>query len=221
MSQNVLIPNSDTDLLAGLDMDFGGSLDPLGATEIQSTRQPTARTFRREAREQFKRGLKRESLAEILPDKVMQGECVHVISNGTFDYFSFIPLVLGWIGVADSLHGSTWTLSRGNALDLLKYYDEVKIKSITLATGNYFLKRESAVAATIIEGLAARGQRFKAWENHSKIILMSNEATGDYYAIEGSANWTANPRTEQNMIANDRALFEFHRGWLEGMFNEK
>jgi len=36
--------------------------------------------------------------------------------------------------------------------------------------------------------------------------------------LEGSANWTANPRTEQNILLNDRAAWEFHAAWLEEMF---
>ena len=210
--------HDEGDPLAPLDFALSAVLDPLDETELQSTKQPTPRTLRRAAREKFKSGLKRETLAELLPEKVQPGECVHVVSNGSFDYFCFIPLILGWIGHADVLYGSTWTLNRNNALDLLAFYDAGKIRKITLATGTYFVRRESAVAATAIEGIRARGQRFKSWENHAKVILMSNEATGDYYAAEGSANWTANPRSEQNLIVNDRAVYDFHRAWMEEMF---
>lgn len=38
--------------------------------------------------------------------------------------------------------------------------------------------------------------------------------------MEGSANWTANPRTEQNIITNSRDVYEFHKSWLEEMFAE-
>ena len=205
------------DLFPPLDVNLCAALDPLSETELQSIKQPTPRTLRRAAKEKFISGLKRETLAELLPEKVAPGECVHVVSNGTFDYFTFVSLILGWISSADELYGSTWTMSRNNALDLLGFFDAGKVRKITMATGNYFLRRESAVAATVIEGMKARGQRFKSWENHAKVILMSNEATGDYYAVEGSANWTANPRTEQNIIMNERAVYDFHRTWLEEM----
>ena len=104
------------------------------------------------------------------------------------------------------------------ALDLLKFFDDGKIRQISVAAGNYFLKRESAVAATLLNGLRDRGQRFCCWENHAKVILLNNVAADQWFVCEGSANWTANPRTEQNIIVNDRQLFEFHRGWLEEMF---
>lgn len=204
-------------LLADLELP---QLDLWGEAPVQTTRQPTPRVLRRQAKERFVRGLKRETLRELIPTPPAIGECLHVVSNGKWDYFCFIPLILDWIGRADSLYGSTWTMSRGNAMDLLRFYDEGKIGQITLASGNYFLKRESAVAATILQGLRDRGQRFTCWENHTKIILVGNAAADAWYVVEGSANWTANPRTEQNILLNDRATWEFHRDWLEEMFSK-
>lgn len=204
-------------------------LDPLdlpqsdlwGEPSVQSSSMPTARVLRREAKERLVRGLKRETLADLIQTPPAAGECVHVVSNGRFDYFTFIPLMLGWLGTADELWGSTWTMNRSNAVDLLKYFDEGKIRQISLASGNYFLKRESAVAATILQGLRDRGQRFTTWENHAKVILLSNAATDTWFVVEWSANWTANPRTEQNIILNDRKTYEFHRQWLEEMFAKR
>jgi hypothetical protein len=206
---------SETELIADLDLP---ALDLWGETEVQTTRQPTARVLRREAKEQFRRGLKKETLKDLIPTPPAKGECFHIVSNGRFDYFTFVPLVLDWLGTADEMWGSTWTMNRANVNDLLKFYDGGKIRQISPASGNYFLTRESAVAATILQGLRDRGQRFVTWENHSKIILLNNVAADAWFVVEGSANWTANPRTEQNILLNDRATYEFHRGWLSEMF---
>jgi hypothetical protein len=207
---------SETPLLADLDLP---GLDLWGESPVQTTKQPTASVLRREAKERFTRGMKRETLKALIPTPPAAGECIHVISNGRFDYFTFIPLILDWIGKADCLYGSTWTMNRANVTDLLKYFDDGKIRQISIASGNYFLKRESAVAATILQGLRDRGQRFTCWENHAKIILLNNAAADAWYAVEGSANWTANPRTEQNILLNDKATWNFHRDWLEEMFS--
>ena len=37
----------------------------------------------------------------------------------------------------------------------------------------------------------------------------------EYYMVEGSANWTANPRIEQNMITQSKELYNFHKGWMQ------
>ena len=39
----------------------------------------------------------------------------------------------------------------------------------------------------------------------------------DYIVMEGSANWTANPRLEQFTVTNSRPLYDFHREWMEEM----
>ena len=44
------------------------------------------------------------------------------------------------------------------------------------------------------------------------------EAPPDFIVIEGSANFTANPRLEQNVMVNDEDLFRFHAEWMEEMF---
>jgi hypothetical protein len=203
------------DLLPDIDLP---ALDLFGG-EVTTKAQPTPRVLRRAAREKFVRGLKKETLAALIPTPPAAGECLHVVSNGTFDYFNFIPLILGWIGgPADSLYGSTWTMNRANVDDLLKMFDDGKIRQVSIASGNYFLRRESAVAATLLLGLRERGQRFVTWENHTKVILLASAAADAWYVVEGSANWTANPRTEQNILLNDRATWEFHKAWLEEMF---
>jgi hypothetical protein len=50
-------------------------------------------------------------------------------------------------------------------------------------------------------GLIERGQRFLCFENHTKIMLLA--APPDWLVMEGSANFTANRRLEQNTISND------------------
>jgi hypothetical protein len=104
-------------------------------------------------------------------------------------------------------------MSRPNALQLLQLLDDGKIQKATLFSGLYFKRRESAVYATVASGLIDRKQRFLCFENHSKIILLA--AGDERIVIEGSANFTANPRVEQNTVTNDRDLYDFHRSWME------
>jgi hypothetical protein len=202
-------------------LQVGGGFIPENPLDnkIQSTRQPSPKMIRRIAKDRAILGLKKEALADIVQNPPAENECFHIVSNGRWDYYSFIPLILGWIQTADEFYGSTWTMNRGNAKDLLGLYDAGDIKRITMVSGNYFLKRESAVAATLIEGLQERGQRFKCWENHTKIILLSNHESNSWFCVEGSANFTANPRTEQNILINSKEIYDFHKAWIDEMFN--
>ncbi len=126
---------SDSD--RGLDLALDLGLDVLGSEAIQRPNQPTPRAMRRQGKEGFVRGLKKETLRTLIPTPPAKGECIHAVSNGAFDYFGFIRLILDWIGRADVLYGSTWTMNRGNVNDLLKFYDDGKIGRIAIASGNY------------------------------------------------------------------------------------
>jgi hypothetical protein len=64
----------------------------------------------------------------------------------------------------------------------------------------------------LFEGLKKRGQRMFSNENHSKITLMDNGV--DFIVIEGSANFTANPRIEQFTVINSKELYDFHKKWM-------
>jgi len=103
-------------------------------------------------------------------------------------------------------------MNRGNALGLLDLLDSGAITSSVLLTGLYFKTRESAVAATIIKGLADRGQRYMALKNHAKVIVI--EAGARSLVVEGSANFTANPRIEQYVLTRDEGLAAFHAEWM-------
>ena len=163
--------------------------------------------------------LKQETLGEAFQGLPEEGESYHIVSNGKFDFWSFIPVLVERLGNSKvEFIGSTWTLNRGNAVEMLEMYDAEKLRSVHLMTGTYFKSRESSVYATIVEGLMERGQRFVCFENHSKVALLSNGV--DYLVIEGSANFTSNPRVEQYVLTNDRGLFEFHKEWMISMFDD-
>jgi hypothetical protein len=75
-----------------------------------------------------------------------------------------------------------------------------------------------AVYAMLLDGIRARGGRYRSFQNHAKVLLLSNAGTGVWISVEGSANLTSNPRLEQYVITNDQGLYDFHRGWMEEAF---
>jgi len=187
----------------------------LGATESSATISP--RVLRRERKAKTVSAMKREALTDVMPALPEPGYSYHVVSNGSFDYWSWIPTMAGYMGHVEEFYGSTWTLNRANARELLELMDAGTLGSVAVITGVYFKRREAAVYTTLVEGLAARGGRYMALENHAKVALLGNAETDTWIVVEGSANWTANPRIEQNVVSNDRELFEFHRAWMESV----
>jgi DNA modification methylase len=134
-------------------------------------------------------------------------------------YFNIIAEAVRIMGGAEEFYGSTWTMNRVNVLEMVEMLDSGKIKKLSILTGTYFKQRESSVYAQLLTALKRRGMRYVAFINHTKIALIKQG--NDYIVFEGSANFTANPRLENFIIANSRELYEFHRGWMEEMLNDK
>ena len=198
-------------------------LDWLGLSDggdLETTRQlADSRVHkRRPTRRRDLRVLKRTQAAEFLTELPEIGETWHVVSNAKYDFWTWVAVFADLLGGRiDELYGSTWTMSRINVQDLFEQHDAGRIGTISLLTGVYFKRRESSVYAQLIQGMAARGYRFICFENHTKVLLMKHEP--HYIVIEGSANFTSNPRLEQYTITNDAGLYEFHRAWMEEMLN--
>lgn len=190
---------------------LGGQADSLEGD------MPAPRAMRRIAKRRMMNGDRETHLRDMLAAAPAVGESIHIISAGKFDFWTWVPVMLQWIGKTDALYCSTWTLSRANALDLFAAHDAGLIAKgqVHFLTGVYFKRRETAVYSMLLQGLTERGGRYKAFENHAKVLLLCNAASGTYITVEGSANLNSNPRLEQYVITNERGLHDFHRAWME------
>jgi hypothetical protein len=182
---------------------------------------PTPRAHRRMAKRRMMDMDRETHLSQVMGAAPAAGESVHIVSGGKFDFWTWVPVMLDWIKCTDALYCSTWTLSRPNALDLFAVHDagQVAKGQIHFLTGLYFKRRETAVFNLLLDGITSRGGRYRAFENHAKVLLLSNAASGIWIVVEGSANLNANPRMEQYVLTNDKELHAFHRNWMDEEFN--
>lgn len=201
------------------------SIDPIiddiigGAADVDALEtcfMPPAVAHRRRPRRRMDRLDQQQALTDVIRTLPEPGESVHIVSAAKFDFWTWVPAMLEWIGRTEALYASTWTLSRTNAVELFELWDAGKIGTASFLTGTYFKRRETAVYSYLLEGIRARGGRYRAFANHAKVMLLGG--SGAWLVIEGSANLTANPRLEQYVLSNDRALWEFHRGWMESVY---
>lgn len=206
-------PETDWDSLAGttaIESDFA----------LETSAQVTARkTITRPRHRKCLSAIKAEELASFFETLPAPGETIHMVSNGRFDYWLLAPRTQELIGHPCTFYGSTWTMNRANVLQLLQLFDTGRFDQIAILTGTYFKKRESAVANTLIEGITSRRQRFLAFQNHAKVMLLGCAKSDTWISIEGSANFTANPRLEQNTVTNDRDLYRFHQTWMDDILS--
>jgi hypothetical protein len=167
---------------------------------LEDTRLPSRpQSITRELKREMIDRQRRTDLAEIVQSLPAPGISQHIITHGKFDFYDILPRILD----LGEMHGAV--VKSG------------QIGSMKLIVGLYLKRREQAVFSTLANGLHAAGQKLLATECHAKIITIQHDA--DFITIEGSANWTSNPRIEQFTITNDRELHDFHRGWIDAAFD--
>lgn len=195
-------------------------LNPSGALLQSPNGLKTPRMMKIDAKQRFLSMMKMETLSAVMNELPKPGECWHLISNGKFDFWTFVPVLVKLAGgKVDAMHASTWTLSRSNANEMLAMLKSRQIGAISLLTGEEFKSRETAVYGTLVEGLLKHNQKYLSCANHAKVLLLRNAATSTWLTVEGSANFTSNPRIENYVITNEQNVYEFHWSWIEEMLN--
>lgn len=213
------MPTDDYDETAFLIGDILDDDQETAGTGLETDHKPARRALRRQARRRFERVAEQEALADIIKTPPAPGESIHVVSDARFDFWTWAPQMVRWIGRTEAFYCSTWTASRVNVVEFFELWDAGQIGVGHFLTGTYFKRRETAVYTLLLEGIRARGGRYRAFQNHAKVMLLDNAQAGAWITVEGSANLTSNPRTEQYVITNERRLWEFHRQWMEEAFS--
>lgn len=199
------------------DLDFSESNDWLFGNDVLETRDTneTELFSQKAVKQQFIRKQRKQKFSDILKRLPDNNEYFHIVSNGEWDFFSIVDVLADLLGGIDVMYGSTWTMSQMNVRDLEIMYKSGKIKEINMFTGTYFKRRESSVYNYLVNFILNSKQKYKCFENHSKILLLHNTKKQIYIVVEGSANFTMNPRTEQFVMTNSKELYEFHKKWLD------
>lgn len=162
--------------------------------------------------------LREKKIEDVFNEMPKPKEYIHVVSDGSFDYFGIVQRIIELNEGAFTMHASTWTMNYNNIENLLTLIKVGRIKNCTIIVGEYLRQREPLVFETLKQGLYESGKgRLNAFKNHCKIICLSNGI--DYFVCEGSANFTANPRAEQHILTNNKELYEFHVNWMNETFN--
>jgi hypothetical protein len=196
--------------------DILGEAAPDASRKLETEFVPEPAALRLSPKERFARIKREQALADVVTDPPAKGESIHILSGSKFDYWTWVPHMLGWLGGrADALYCSTWTLSRPNAVELLQLWDKGCFDDVAFLTGLYFKRRETAVYSFLLEGIQSRRGRYRALLNHAKVLLLHSAKRRMWLTVEGSANLTANPRLEQYVVTNCHELWQFHRAWME------
>ena len=95
-----------------------------------------SRSIKRKSKHITKSFLKKEKALQILTELPKKDENIHIVSNGSFDYFTLIPILIELEKTQiEHFYFSTWTLNNINSESIIKLFDDGKIKTINCLVG--------------------------------------------------------------------------------------
>ena len=149
------------------------------------------------------------------------GESLHMVTHGNYSLFDVIkttlmlakPATIGYLGI------STLGFNRGNVEDLAAMLDSKQIGQLDFLYSLFFKSNERQLCEGVAAELTGRGQRVLAMRTHCKLLLMElTDARA--IVVESSANLRSCFNVEQITMHSDRSLLDFHRRWIDDVFNE-
>ncbi len=149
------------------------------------------------------------------------GEAFHLVTRGAYSLWHVVkaalqlgaPATIAYLGVA------TLGFSRSNLEELLAVLDNATIGKVDFLYSVYFKSNEREICQRLAHELATRGHRVVACLQHAKVVLIEM-TDGRTFAVESSANLRSCASIENITIHHDRALFDFHRTWIDEMLSE-
>lgn len=186
--------------------------------EIEHQNMPDSKIIKlkdREKRLLEKKNNKIKVLHELIDRLPEENEDFHIIGGGNIDAFYIIPCTLYYTPKIESMYIATWSMTRDNIIEILKLFDNGKIKELNIIISIFFQGRYKADCAFLKSEMKKRNQKIVICKNHAKIILMA--VGGKYLTFQGSANFTANPRVEQMVFSCGYELFNFHKEWMDSL----
>lgn len=196
----------------------------VAAAEREMASRPHLKADRRMARRHVldvRDGRQAKSAAEAMGDLPGPEQAVHVVVSGRFSLWDCVPAILVRTGLPiDRLHIATLGFSRRNIEAMAAALDARQIRSLRLLVSHYFKGTSPHSYAFAVEELSRRpGAEFLSLRTHCKLLLI-RMADGTTYTLESSANLRSCKNIEQLSVIGGPALYEFHAGWIDELFEQ-
>jgi hypothetical protein len=149
------------------------------------------------------------------------GESFHMVTAKRYSLWHVVqgvmelgdPSTISYLGIA------TLGFSKDNLDQLLSELDSGTIGKVDFLFSVYFKSNERESCERLAHELGSRGQRVLACLTHAKVLLIEL-SDGRAFVVESSANLRSCSSIEQITLTQDRSLFDFHRAWLNQLFQE-
>ena len=169
----------------------------------------------RAIRQKYVRPENADKLAELLPTDA--GDVLHAITPGDFVFNDLITAVCR-TRKPMALHIATLSMSKANVDSLTAELRAENVGSIAILISNFFEKTNVGIFQHLTKAAADHPAFTVATERtHAKVALFQF-GKNDRLTIETSANLRSSQNIEQITAIADPALYDFHRGWLDELF---
>jgi hypothetical protein len=140
--------------------------------------------------------------------------------TGTFDLCQVVTATVPRLPACRHLRIATLCFSKRNAAELLSLLDARPGLALTVLVSVFFRDHNKALFEALADDLKAHPHaRLAAARSHCKVVCF-DVAADDGLVFEGSANLRTNKNREQLAVFRDRALHDWHAGWIDEMVNQ-
>lgn len=167
-----------------------------------------------------KKLLRKETAAEIfrqIGGIPKPGQSFDILTNGQSNAGGFYEVIRDEWKIIEYVCIATWIINRDYIEMLYRDVGSGKIKNLVFIISNRMsqLGKGHAPNFNIMKTLFTSNPniKFRVVNSHSKTYAMTNGV--DFITVDGSGNWSENPRLENFTITNDKAKFDFRRQWME------
>jgi hypothetical protein len=180
---------------------------------LPNARRSVAR-LRKDAKHQAARIKRLDVLADLIGDLRM-GETWHIMTSGDLDAGNVLDFLVQRHGPFGRLYLSTWSMERQHVNILEEHLAAGQFAGFTVLTGDYFAQREPANYTRLVDLAERFGGAVYRFNNHSKLIALRRRDETFSAVVEGSANFTRNPRVENCCITCDHGLYDHVVPWFD------
>ena len=150
-----------------------------------------------------------------MPVELSENLCVHCLSSGNVDLFSFLKYILRY-QVIEELNLSTFSLSQKDVKNIIALLEDMKIRVLWFFCSTLYSGKRSDDVAPLHDYLrqTRRGGVYFL-QNHSKTL--SGYGAKFHFVVESSSNFNINPQVENSTLTISKELCGFYFNYFNNI----
>ena len=186
--------------------------------QFTTTHKIDPRAIRSRLKRESAQKMKEKHAEDLIVRLPEEGEAIHVVSAGIFDYWTLIPVIAKLLDepITQSRF-STWAMTMPVCQQFTAMMDAGELGDCGFLADRSLQRMQGPVYAALATRFNAASMPLRMTNCHAKVALIKTATRS--IAMEGSANFTNNPRIEQFCVMNDQSVYDFHFKWMQELFD--